>query len=472
MRRLYCLVLLFVAVSSAASANESACDMSLDTSKCKIPPILIAPDQPSYHVWIATPEGVPVSGAVVRVVIPACYSGSKVPNHAAGAWSHDEYVSASAYEFADTTDAGGLATFDWSLLAGPDPSGGCIPVSLTGPSGSCATALGCQEALVKVYWNNNGTFVCGEVKRSIVSPDIASDGRMCDAMPWAADSTATVGLEDAIQFTPPLASNDYDECVDLNGDNQVNVADAVWLTPYLSNGTSCNRTASADPFFGDSLNLPIGVGDAASAIGHARNMGSVQSLIAECESNGYERHQENDQAFSSVTADGVYMTNVVMAFEYTDDSLPDSVVAVPIISVVTSYDGSERTTSHGFVLMVGNTGSASAIVDVGRDSASAVVTIPSEQSHEYTSMDTPYSSLPAEGQGWTITLPPGTFRFVGKVASCHIRGSAPRIVAYLAALRATLVPPNPAAAGWVTAGFVGAQMMGAAGCVYEAATTN
>ncbi len=48
-----------------------------------------------------------------------------------------------------------------------------------------------------------------------------------------------VALNDAVQFTSPLATNTYGFCFDLNSDGSVGLIDAVALTPPVAAAASC-----------------------------------------------------------------------------------------------------------------------------------------------------------------------------------------------------------------------------------------
>ncbi|HEX7879220.1 MAG TPA: hypothetical protein VF720_07400, partial [Candidatus Eisenbacteria bacterium] len=64
-----------------------------------------------------------------------------------------------------------------------------------------------------------------------VSPDVAGTplGPPC-----------AVALNDAVQFTFPLATNTYSFCFDLNSDGAVGLIDAVALTPPVASAANCN----------------------------------------------------------------------------------------------------------------------------------------------------------------------------------------------------------------------------------------
>ncbi len=105
-----------------------------------------------------------------------------------------------------TTNASGVATFNVK-------GGGCLnPATISG------------GIAVSVYVNSIKLKEVGQV-----SPDVVSTSA----------GPCVVGLSDAVDFTPPLATAVYSFCYDLNSDLQVGLADATILTPFAAGGASC-----------------------------------------------------------------------------------------------------------------------------------------------------------------------------------------------------------------------------------------
>ncbi|MBX7259783.1 MAG: hypothetical protein K1Y02_25740 [Candidatus Hydrogenedentes bacterium] len=316
-----------------------------------------------------------MQGAYVTVTFPRCFTGSVVPMHAAGGWGSQSFHPGVIYTFTDSADVDGFVSFDWGAVDGPDPIGGCIPVDLLGPHGSCADSIHCEPATVNVLWDHGGVVRCGSVKRSIVSPDLASTGRMCDDVPWAAADSVVVGLEDAVEFTPPLVSGDYDPCMDLNGDGKVNAFDATVFTPYAMNGIGKAWSVPAVSFYGDSLNLPLGIGDDQAVLEHATTLRLVEIAIDSAEARGYSRAPEGDKVESYVTSTGVQITDASLGFTKPDSmSLPDSVVAFAKLRVWTSLANDTLRTSVSLNLIFVDYRNSEIHISSPGDSLSSIAT--------------------------------------------------------------------------------------------------
>jgi hypothetical protein len=107
-----------------------------------------------------------------------------------------------------STNASGVATFNLRL-------GRCLnPATIPG------------GVAVEVFVNSIKIKEVGQVSPDVVGTPL---GPPC-----------TVALNDAVQFTSPLATNTYSFCFDLNSDGSVGLLDAVQLTPPVAAAAACN----------------------------------------------------------------------------------------------------------------------------------------------------------------------------------------------------------------------------------------
>jgi hypothetical protein len=75
---------------------------------------------------------------------------------------------------------------------------------------------------------------------AIVSPDAVNEaGLLPTDGDYVADTESAVTLADAVFHTGPIVTAVLEQCTDFNSDDVINVSDAVIVTPYIINATSC-----------------------------------------------------------------------------------------------------------------------------------------------------------------------------------------------------------------------------------------
>lgn len=188
MNRVLCrAVLVMILGTTAGAATAGVPDPSLSS----IPAVLSAPGGASYCLTIVGAAG-PITAANVEL------------RYSAGADTAACWCSTQVHPIlAAVTDGSGVACFAVS-------GGGCIDPVVSGFS-------------VDVYVND--IFLKSVGQRS---PDVVQTSTDC-----------AVGLADAVDFTPPLATATFSFCYDLVEDGVVGLADAVAFTPYAAGGTAC-----------------------------------------------------------------------------------------------------------------------------------------------------------------------------------------------------------------------------------------
>ena len=168
-----------------------------DPSLSTIPNVLAVPGGGSPYSVTIVGDGGPIAGATVELRYSAqgdadaCWCvGEPHPNRSA------------------VTNGSGIATFNVS-------GGGCLdPATIAG------------GVAIEVFVNDIKLKEIGQV-----SPDVSADPL----------GTCEVALNDAVQFTGPLASGTYSYCFDLNSDLVVGLTDAVIFTIPAASAATCSE---------------------------------------------------------------------------------------------------------------------------------------------------------------------------------------------------------------------------------------
>lgn len=182
------------------------------------------PDTNEIYIESSQP-GVPLQGAVVKLVFPpeAC-----------------DLLVLCGLVFTDcpqtfeaTTDSQGKARFTI-------PGGGCWG------QGRVNGLLWENETLPEAYLVK--VLVNDEVVafRGVRSTDVVDNAPKTAAQLWChsppgAFGTSTIGLSDAVFFTPPYKTGNGLPCADLDGDGDTDLTDAVRSTPAIKVGSTCTE---------------------------------------------------------------------------------------------------------------------------------------------------------------------------------------------------------------------------------------
>ena len=171
-----------------------------------VPNVLYSPGATvEYKVYVGSPDG-PVQDAVVQVVLSDEAMGFMCLCSGASENIHTA-----------TTDASGEAIF---FIAG----GGCMdPAALTGPPAQVFA---------------NGVWLADV---GALSPDTVDDNGVFPWQGWDPAGTCAVGLSDATTHTIPIKTGAYSFCTDFNSNGEIDLGDAILITPPISLGESCSQ---------------------------------------------------------------------------------------------------------------------------------------------------------------------------------------------------------------------------------------
>lgn len=180
---------IMLTAASAAFAGIPDCNLSV------IPNVIAVPDSSMPTTMTIVSSSGPLANALVELRYTA-------QGNSDACWCTSQ-PHPSVFQ---VTNASGQATFK---IAG----GGCLnPATIAG------------GVAIQVYVNN---ILCKEIGQ--VSPDVIS----------TTTPPCAVSLADAVSFTGPLSSATYGFCYDLNSDLSVGLTDAVLFTPPAAGAASC-----------------------------------------------------------------------------------------------------------------------------------------------------------------------------------------------------------------------------------------
>ncbi len=178
-----------VTAASAALAGIPDCNLSV------IPNVVAVPDSSMNTTMTIVSSSGPLANALVELRYTA-------NGNSAACWCSSQ-PHPSVFK---VTNASGQAVF---RIAG----GGCLdPATISG------------GVAIQVYVNN---ILCKQIGQ--VSPDVVS----------TTSPPCVVSLADAVQFTGPLSTSTYGFCFDLNSDLSVGLTDAVLFTPPAASAATC-----------------------------------------------------------------------------------------------------------------------------------------------------------------------------------------------------------------------------------------
>ncbi|NNF07115.1 MAG: hypothetical protein HKN21_10175 [Candidatus Eisenbacteria bacterium] len=104
--------------------------------------------------------------------------------------------------------------------------------------GGCITATGLGATVAEVFADG---ILLGQIE--INSPDVVDAAGFVNTDPgYTGDPTCNVGLSDAVFHTAPISLGQSEPCSNFTDpfNDAVSLSDAVIVTPYIVNGTSCN----------------------------------------------------------------------------------------------------------------------------------------------------------------------------------------------------------------------------------------
>ena len=206
-RRSLVLSATFLVLFSASFASAVPAGVP-DPALSDVPNIIVSPDGGlSYTVTVVGADG-PIDTALVQIIFT------------------DEADSLLCWCVSSThpvveamTDAAGQATFN---VVG----GGCLdPANMSGGVAAEVFANG-----IKLD------------EPAVVGPDAVDPVGLRNTDPaYSSGGNCSVGLSDATFHTGPIADGTFEICSDIDSNDLVGLPDAVLLTEYIANGTSCTE---------------------------------------------------------------------------------------------------------------------------------------------------------------------------------------------------------------------------------------